>query len=69
MGNSIGSMIPSGSSKIEERKKICSKFKACKNDKLYRELLKSEGIPVRNQKKNKSKKLKKRYSKRRYNKS
>ncbi len=65
MGNSISSMMLNDSDKIEERKKICNKFKACKNDKLYRELLKSEGIPIRSQrkKKNGSKKLKKRYSK------
>ncbi len=69
MGNSMGSMMSRDSDKIEERKKICSKFKACKNDKLYKELLKSEGIPLRSQKKKKPKKLKKRYSKKHNNKS
>ncbi len=66
----MGNIVTGEPDKIEERKKICSKFKACKNDKLYKDLLKSEGIPMRGKKKkNKSKKLKKRYSKKHNNKS
>ncbi len=63
MGTAVSNILYDDSDKIEERKKICNKFRACRNDKLYKELLKSEGIYLKSPKKNKSKKLKKRYVK------
>lgn len=64
MGNSIGSIITPEQDKLEERSKICTKFKACKQDKLYRELSKSRGLKLSTKKRTKKmKKLKKRYSK------